>query len=220
MVTQAHDFFFKNPDFKQYSLYEMVCTVRRQPAKTEEDREASSSDESESDNDADAQAPDVAEGFEEPALKQRGRGRPAFEAIDFQNDHPLHGLEKQACLKLHSVAIIVPKTPPCPGPRPHPLTPAWKQMARNFAAHMLTVYRPWDSKHGLPQSLTWKGYCEWVEELKASDSLMSRTRLAFVILASNNLRFNLLASKLMRHHRAQRATREAPPGTAPPERRQ
>ena len=206
VVSQAHDFFFKNSDFKQYSLYEMVCTVRRQPAKSEKKPEASSSSESESDSDSDAGASDSEQGPTEPVQKKRGRGRPAFKAVDFQTEHPLHGLAKQACLKLHSVAIIVPKTPPCPGQRPNPLTPAWKQMARNFAAHMLTVYRPWDSKHGLPRSLTWKGYCDWVVELKNSDTVMSRTRLAFVTLASNNLRFNLLASKLMRHHRAQRAT--------------
>jgi hypothetical protein len=206
VVTQAHDFFFKNADFKNYSLYELVCTVRRQPVKGEENTHSSgSSDESHSD--IDAAAP---EGLREveaaPAKKQRGRGRPAFKTADFQTEHPLHGMAQQACLKLHAVAIIVPRTPPCPGPRPTPLTPAWKQMARNFAAHMLTVYRPWDSKHNLPQSVTWKGYCDWVEQLKASDSLMCRTRLAFVTLASNNLRFNLMASKLLRHHRAQRAT--------------
>jgi hypothetical protein len=205
VVTQAHDFFFKNPAFKQYSLYEMVCTVRRQPVKSEKDSEASSSSESESADSADS--PEGAqEGLGSPVRQQRGRGRPAFKSVDLQNEHPLYGLAKQACLKLHLVAKIVPKTPPCPGQRPNPLTPAWKQMARNFAAHMLTVYRPWDSKHGLPQSLTWKGYCDWVKELKSSDSVMSRSRLAFLTLASNNLRFNVLASKLMRHHRAQRAT--------------
>jgi hypothetical protein len=141
-----------------------------------------------------------------PAKKQRGRGLPAFKTVDFQTEHSLQGMAQQACLKLHAVAIIVPKTSTYPGPRPATLTPAWKQMARNFAAHMLTVYRPWGSEHNLPQSVTWKGYCDWVEQLKASDSVMCRTQPAFVTLASNNLHFNLMASRLMRHHRAKRAT--------------
>jgi hypothetical protein len=43
VLIQAHDFFFKNADFKNYSLYGLVCTVRRQPVKGEKDNHSSSS---------------------------------------------------------------------------------------------------------------------------------------------------------------------------------
>ncbi len=139
--------------------------MTRQPAKGEQDLTISSSNDSESESDnnveelqSDDQAPDNSQ--EEPGRKQKGRGWPAFKTIDVQPEHPLYGVDKPASLKLHSVAIIVPSTPICPDPRPNPLTPAWKQVVRNFAARMLPVYRPWDSKHNLLRSLTWKDFCE------------------------------------------------------------
>ena len=74
---------------------------------------------------------------------------------------------------------------------------------------MLVVYRPWDGPNGLPRSITWRGYCDWIVELKSSKSIIDRTRLAFVTLASNNLRFNATSAKILRHYRALLATRWA-----------
>ena len=208
VVLQAHDFYYKPDEFAKYSLYEFVCTVKREKAKKSEDKSDPSDSDSEeaeaattSDSESDLDSQPV-----KPS-KPRGRGRPAFIRHDFHEDHPLYGLYTLECLAVHTNAIIVAKTPPCPGPRPNPLTESWKQLARNFAVHMLVVYRPWDGPNGLPRSITWRGYCDWIVELKSSKSLIDRTRLAFVTLASNNLRFNATSAKILRHYRALLATR-------------
>lgn len=210
VVLQAHDFYYKPDDFAIYSLFEFVCSVRRNKVKQSDKLE---NDQSECDSDA--SEPEIGSDSENErsqpvkASKPRGRGRPALKGYAFHEDHPLYGLYNLECLSVHTNAIIVARTPPCPGPRPNPLTDAWKQLARNFAVHMLVVYRPWDGPNDLPRTITWRGYCDWIVELKSSESLIDRTRLAFVTLASNNLRFNATSAKILRFYRALLATRWA-----------
>ena len=139
--------------------------------------------------------------------KKRGRGRPSLLKYDFKKEHRFHGLNGLVIQSQHAVPIVISRTPPFPGPRPTQLTDVWKAKARRFAAHILTVYRPWDGEDGLPRSLTWLSFCEWYAELQASDSIIDRTRHAFVTIAAHNLRYNNAAAKLLRLHRASKATR-------------
>ena len=226
---QAEDFHFKPSVFSAYSLIEYACTTKRVLIKSKSDETDPIQDSDHEDNedddadgvdsdDVDDAATNVVQGAspmdtgvapDDAADKniKRGRGRPSLLKYDFKTEHRFHGLNGLVIQSQHAIPIIISRTPPFPGPRPIQLTDVWRAKARRFAAHILTVYRPWDGEDGLPKSLTWMSFCEWYAELQASDSIIDRTRHAFVTIAAHNLRYNNAAAKLLRLHRASKATR-------------
>ena len=113
VVLQAHDFYYKPEEFAKYSLYEFVCTVKREKAKKSEDKsDPSNSDSEEAEADTTSNSESDLESQPEKPSKPRGRGRPAFIRHDFHEDHPLYGLYRLECLALlavHSNAKIVAK---------------------------------------------------------------------------------------------------------------
>ena len=69
------------------------------------------------------------------------------------------------------------------------------------------MYKPWRGDDGLPQSTTWKAFCDWMEGLKICDSILSRARFAFVQHAAHNLKYISQVSKILKWYRGSNATR-------------
>jgi hypothetical protein len=59
---------------------------------------------------------------------------------------------------IYTISQFIKKVPPFPGACPSILTEAWKDRARKFAEFCLVVFRQWKGKHGLPESITWRGF--------------------------------------------------------------
>jgi hypothetical protein len=194
IVTQAEDYHFRPLEFKSFSLYEMVCTSYRREI-SRKVKEPSSSDSTSSESDSD-----------DRVRKQRA-GRQQTQLFHFQDQHPLHETHALALLRKYSVAQFIRKVPAFPGPRPDPLTDAWKTLARAWALFSIVVFKPWDGPHGLPESTTWKTFCDWQVQLRQSKTVIDRTRAAFIVNCSHNLKFSSRISKILKHFRGSAATR-------------
>ena len=138
---------------------------------------------------------------------RRTAGRQPAKLFNFQDAHQLKDTHALALHKKFSVAHFIRKVPPYPGPRPSPLTEAWKSRARTFAEFALVVFKPWQDPNGLPSSTTWRFFCEWVHKIKQSNTILDRTRAAFVRNAAHNLKYSSQVSKLLKRFRGSAATR-------------
>jgi hypothetical protein len=98
----------------------MVCTTYRREIQRKKKDKSSSESESESDEQVAAEAP------------RRRAGRQNTKLFMFENSHQLQSSHALALLKKFSVAHFIRKVPPYPGPRPAPLTDAWKTRARSL----------------------------------------------------------------------------------------
>ena len=196
VVTQAEDYHFRPIEFVDFSLYEFVCTTfRREKERKKKESSSSNSSGSDSDKHQSEQNPET----------RRGRKRTTL--FTFQAPHQLMATHAIALLKKISVAHFIKKVPPYPGPRPIPLTDPWKTRARVFAQFALTIYKPWQGSEGLPGPTTWHAFCTWIHELKQSDTILSRTRYAFVLNAAHNLKSSSAVSKILKQYRGSAATR-------------
>jgi hypothetical protein len=139
--------------------------------------------------------------------KKEKRGRKPTHLFHFQDPHRLKDTHALALLRQYSVAQIIRKVPAAPGPRPNPLTDAWKTRARIFAQFILVVFKPWEGLHGLPDSTTWKAFCDWQATLRQSKTIIDRTRAAFIVNVHHNLKFSSAVSKLLKRFRGSAATR-------------
>jgi hypothetical protein len=173
-----------------------VCTTFRRE-KERKKKESSSSNSSDSDSDK--------KQSQQNSDTRPGRKRTTL--FIFQAQHQLMATHAIALLKKFSVAHFIKKVPPYPGPRPTPLTDPWKSRARAFAQFALIVYKPWQSSHGLPGSTTWHAFCTWMHELRQSETILSRTRTAFVLNAAHNLKSSSAVSKILKRFRGSAATR-------------
>ena len=200
VVTQAEDYMYRPVEFVSFSLYELVCmTYRREISR--KTKEKSSSESSNSDH----STSDSSDSSSEKTKQRRGR-RTTF-LFHFQSPHPLRETHALALLKRFSVAQIIRKVPAAPGPRPDPLTDAWKARARIFAQFAIVVFKPWEGPHGLPDSTTWKAFCDWQATLRQSKTIIDRTRAAFILNVSHNLKFSSSVSKILKRFRGSAATR-------------
>ena len=87
------------------------------------------------------------------------------------------------------------------------MTDPWKSRARAFAQFALIVFKPWQGSDGLPESTTWRTFCNWMHELNQSQTIVARTRAAFVLNAAHNLRSSSAVSKILKRFRGSAATR-------------
>ena len=196
IVTQVEDYHFRPGEFKLFSLYELACTTYRREISRKR-KEASSSDSNSATSDSDS---------DDPVRKPRA-GRQLTQLLRFQDQHRLKESHALALLRKYSVAQMIRKVPAYPGPRPDPITEAWKTRARAFALFAIVVFKPWEGPHGLPDSTTWKSFCDWQVELLHSNTVINRTRAAFIINCSHNLKFSSSISKLLKRFRGSAATR-------------
>jgi hypothetical protein len=134
-------------------------------------------------------------------------GRKPTHLFRFRDPHRLKETHGLALLKQYSVAQIIRKVPAAPGPRPDPLTDAWKARARIFAQFAIVVFKPWEGPHGLPDSTTWKAFCDWQVTLRQSKTIIDRTRAAFIVNVHHNLKFSSAVSKILKRFRGSAATR-------------
>jgi hypothetical protein len=191
VVTQVEDYHYRPEEFKSFSLYEMVCiTYRREISRKTKELSSSDSDTDSSESD-----------------KKEKRGRKPTHLFHFQDPHRLKDTHALALLRQYSVAQIIRKVPAAPGPRPDPLTDAWKTRARIFAQFILVVFKPWEGQHGLPDSTTWKAFCDWQATLRKSTTIIDRTRAAFIVNVHHNLKFSSAVSKILKRFRGSAATR-------------
>ena len=195
VVTQAEDYHFRSKELADYSLYEMVCTTYRRGIQRKSKDKSSSESGSESDEQVAAEAP------------QRRAGRQNTKLFPFEESHQLKLTHAIALSRKFSVAHFIRKVPPYPGPRPDPLTDAWKTRARSFAEFALVVFKPWLGPNGLPLSTTWLSFCEWMRELRQSRTILDRSRAAFVLNCAHNLKFSSGVSKILKQFRGSAATR-------------
>ena len=197
VVTQAEDYMYRPEEFKSFSLYEMVCmTYRREISR--KSKEPSSSDSDHDTNDSSNSSSEE---------KEQRRGRQTTCLFRFRSPHRLKDTHALALLKRYSVAQIIRKVPAAPGPRPDPLTDAWRTQARVFAQFAIVVFKPWEGPHGLPDSLTWKTFCDWQVTLRHSKTIIDRTRAAFILNIHHNLKFSSAVSKILKRFRGSAATR-------------
>ena len=195
IVQQAEDYRFRHEALADFSLYELVCTSYRREIQRKR-KKTISSDSSGSESD------------EPPAeTSRRAAGRQPDKLFNFQDAHQLKDTHALALLKKFSVAHFIKKVPAYPGPRLLPLTEAWKGRARIFAEFALVVFKPWQGPNGLPLSTTWRTFCDWMLVLRQSDTIIDRTRAAFVRNAAHNLKFSSNVSKLLKRFRGSAATR-------------
>jgi hypothetical protein len=206
VVQQVVDYHYRNlDDLQHYSLYEMTSTtcrreIKKSTAQGETKEQNLSNSDSSSDENEDAQP---------KSAKPRRVGRPPSRLSLFQAPHPLVESHALVFQRRFFNAQFVKRVPQYPGKRPDPITDVWKQKARRFAEFALTVYKPWQGPDGLPASTTWKAFCDWMQELRKSDTIIDRTRAAFVLNAAHNLKFDSYVSKILKWHRASNATRWA-----------
>ena len=205
IVPQIVDYQFRNQALQDYSLYELVCCTYRREITSNKKNDCSSS--SDSEQDAESRT---------DSSKQRRGPKPTV-LFHFQPGHPLVASHALALHKQHNIAQFVKKIPPYPGKRPDTVTDQWKTRARIFAEHVNIVYRPWTGPDFLPEATTWKAFCDWMQCLKKCDSIMSRTRYAFVVNAAHNLKYVSMVSKILKRYRGSKATRwlDMPPNKRP-----
>ena len=175
-VFQHLDFLHKPTGIglDQMSLYEFVACFKRVKS-TAKDKERM--EESHACDEAEAQAPKL--------------GRSVMTRFPFSPDHPLHDTHHLQLRANQALPIIVGRIPRFPAKKPSgPVTNAYRRDAERFAAWALTVFRPWNANTGLPQDLSWNTLCDWVVDLQAQDSIVARTRLAFITHAAHGLRTN------------------------------
>ena len=197
VVTQAEDYMYRPEEFKSFSLYEMVCmTYRRLISRKTKDQSNSDSDH-DTDDSSDSSSGE----------KKQCPGRKTTFLFHFRSPHPLKDTHALALLQRYSVAQIIRKVPAAPGPRPDPLTDAWKTRARVFAQFAIVVFKPWEGPHGLPDSTTWKSFCDWQVTLRQSKTIIDRTRAAFILNVHHNLKFSSAVSKILKRFRGSAATR-------------
>ena len=198
IVPQIQDYHFRNEKLYHFSLYEFVCiSFRREITSKKNKAQETSSSHSSSDQHNESGA----------KTSRSRRGRKPSILFNFQPEHPLHDSHALALHRKHFIAQFIQKIPPYPGKRPEPLTDTWKSRARKFAEFALVVFRPWQGPNGLPESTTWKSFCEWMQTLRSCDSILSRTRAAFVVNAAHNLKFISSVSKILKRFRGSNATR-------------
>jgi hypothetical protein len=191
-VFQHYDFLHKPTGLglEEMSLYEFVACFQRMQS-TDKDKERMEH-EAESEPAQDA-APK--------------RGRRAVTRFPFTSDHPLHATHHLQLRAQQALPIIVGRIPRFPAKRPSGrVTAAYKRDADRFAAWALTLFHPWDRDTGLPKDLSWNRFCDWVLELQQTDTIVARTRLAFVTNAAHGLRSNHAADAKLRAWRFREAT--------------
>jgi hypothetical protein len=205
VVTQAEDYMHRSAELIEYSLYELINTTYRKDIKQLKEQEANTQNLSDSDSDSDE--PDSLPNENEiPKAKSR-IGRPSNTICNFQKEHPLAESHALVLRPIYTISQFIKKVPPFPGARPSILTEAWKDRARNFAEFCLVVFRPWKGPHGLPESITWRGFCEYMHEIQNSASIVDRTRAAFIINCAHNFKISASVSKILKIFRGSAATR-------------
>ena len=191
-VFQHLDFLYKPKDFalEEMSLYEFVACFQR--VKTTDHDKERMSEQQDSENVEDSKSK---------------RGRRAVTRFQFTADHPLHDTHHLQLRSNQALPVIVGRIPKFPAKRPSGrLTAAYKRDADRFAAWALTLFRPWDPVTGLPKDLSWNCFCDWVLELQQLDTIVARTRLAFVTNAAHGLKSNAAVDAKLKAWRFREAT--------------
>ena len=195
IVPQVLDYHYRPEEFLSFSLFEFVLTTQRVPINSNSADTQSSSDSNESVSSSDQE--------ETP----RKRGRKPNKQFRFQQQHPLSKSHVVTIMPKHCIPHFIARVPNYPGDRPNPTTKTWEAQAQEFAAFALVVYKPWSGPDGLPGPITWNAFCDYVDALSASQTLIDRTRLAYITIAAHGLKFSHAASKVLKWFRASNATR-------------
>jgi hypothetical protein len=193
-VFQHLDFLHKPKGIglEEMSLYEFVGCFHRVKS-TDKDKERMQ------------QAADAS--LDRPAAT---RGRTALTRFSFTADHPLHETHHLQLRANQALPIIVGRIPRFPTKRASgPITAAYKRDADRFAAWALTLFRPWNPDTNLPDELSWNSFCDWVSELQQQDTIVARTRLAFVTNAAHGLKTNHAVDAKLKAWRFREATQLA-----------
>ena len=140
------------------------------------------------------------------------RGRPQNKRYPFHPDHPLFQTHEQQLRSKPHVPLFIGRPPRPPGPRPSPLTEGWKKRARRFARYMLILLRPWRQADGqLPGSLTWKDFCDFVQQLRDGPdengpTFIDRVTLELLHNTAQGLRVNSRDTGAAQDYRSRNAT--------------
>jgi hypothetical protein len=138
------------------------------------------------------------------------RGRTALTRFSFTAEHPLQETHHLQLRANQALPIIVGRIPRFPTKRASgPITAAYRRDADRFAAWALTLFRPWNPDTNLPHELSWNAFCDWVSELQQQDTIVSRTRLAFVTNAAHGLKTNHAVDAKLKAWRFREATQLA-----------
>ena len=140
------------------------------------------------------------------------RGRQPNGCFSFNSNHPLFVTHEQQIRSKHFIPIAI-GVPPCPpGKRRSNMTDAWILQARKFAKYILTLFRPWDEDNGrLPGVLTWKAFCEFLQQLRNGPegkgaTMLGRIRLAWIGNMSRGLRMTTVKRVAATQYRMRNAT--------------
>ena len=207
VVSQAEDYRYRGQDLLEYSLYEFVSATERRETKKNQEKNAKDLENSDSESDQSENDGNDCTANKESTLPANKMGRQPAKIVYFDPKHQLAQSHCSALLSKHRVIQFIKKVPPFPGPRPLPLTDVWKERARKFAAFCLVVFKPWTGQHGLPESTTWKCFCEYVNQLHKSPTIVDRTRYAFILNCSHNLKYSSSVNKILKGFRGSAATR-------------
>ena len=195
IVPQVLDYHYRPEQFLSFSLFEFVLTTQRVPINSNSADTQSSSDSNESVSSS------------EHDEKPRKRGRKPNKQFRFQQQHPLFKSHVVTILPKHCIPHFISRVPNYPGDRPNPTTKTWEAQAQEFVAFALVVYKPWSGPEGLPEPITWNAFCDFMDALSASQTLIDRTRLAYITIAAHGLKYSHAASKVLKWFRASNATR-------------
>ena len=140
------------------------------------------------------------------------RGRQPNGCFSVNSNHPLFVTHEQQIRSKHFIPIAI-GVPPCPpGKRRSNMTDAWILQARKFAKYILTLFRPWDEDNGrLPGVLTWKAFCEFLQQLRNGPKgkgaiMLGRIRLAWIGNMSRGLRMTTVKRVAATQYRMRNAT--------------
>ena len=216
IVTQAEDYRYRSEELRHYSLYELVNTTIRKDIKQLKEQDTVAKDQNLSDSSSDSDTSHTGNKHhhiddnanDQPPPKQKP-GRKSHKICYFQPQHQLADSHALSLRTIYTVSQFIRKVPAYPGPRPPVLTEPWKDRARKFAEFIMVVFCPWTGPHGLPDAMTWRAFCEYTQSLKESDTIVSRTRYAFILNCAHNLKFSSIVSKLLKQFRGSAATRWA-----------
>ena len=195
IVPQVLDYHYRPEQFISFSLFEFVLTTQRVPINSNSADTQSSSDSNESVSSSEDEG------------KPRKRGRKPNQQFRFQQQHPLSKSHVVTIMPKHCIPHFIARVPNYPGDRPNPTTKTWEAQAQEFVAFALVVYKPWSGPDGLPGPITWNAFCDYMDALSASQTLIDRTRLAYITIAAHGLKYSNAASKILKWFRASNATR-------------
>ncbi|RYE99541.1 MAG: hypothetical protein EOO41_00920 [Methanobacteriota archaeon] len=108
-----------------------------------------------------------------------------------------------------------PRPPPYPGPRPANPSATWRRRAREYAAAMLVLFKPWD-EDGSPGPLTWRAFTAFMADLRAHPTPVNVTTCALIRGLTWGLRVRQAAVRAQGQFRGRAVDRWGVPGVETP----